>query len=241
MTSDDSSVRRWLRRWLLRRREGPVAASAVAAAVGIAVVVAAAAGFFLLAHTVVEGGTAAFDDRVLRWTAGRRGPWLDAVAREVTALGNTTTLVLVVLLAAVFFRLQRGEAAAWTLVLALVSGVAANRTVKALFSRPRPDASFQIVEVLTPSFPSAHAMMSAVVYGTLAHLLAGRLGAGLRRTVWTAAVVLVVAVGASRVYLGVHFPSDVAAGWLGGLAWTALLVFLRPRHQLRRGTPPSDR
>lgn len=208
---------------------------------GVVVVVATAAGFFLLAQTVVEGRTAAVDGRILRWMAGRRSPWLDAVAREVTALGNTTTLLLVVLLAAVFFRVQRAGAAAWTLVLALASGVAANRALKALFSRSRPDASFQLVEVLTPSFPSAHAMMSAVVYGTLAHLLARTVDTGLRRTVWTAAVFLVLTVGASRVYLGVHFPSDVVAGWLGGLAWTILLALLRPSHQLRRGTPPSDR
>lgn len=241
MTPDDSSVRRWLRRWLFRHPERPAAASAVAAAVGVVVVVVSTAGFFLLAQMVVEERTAALDGRILRWVTERRGPWLDAVAREVTALGNTATLLLVVLLAAVFFRVQRAEAAAWTLVLALASGVAANRAVKALFSRSRPDASFQLVEVLTPSFPSAHAMMAAVVYGTLAHLLAGRLDGLLRRTVWTTAVVLVLAVGASRVYLGVHFPSDVVAGWLGGLAWTLLLALLRPLHQLRRGTPPSDR
>lgn len=196
------------------------------AGVGLVLLVATAAGFFLLAHTAADGAAAALDRTLLRWLTARRAGWLDPVAREVTALGNTATLSVLTLVAAVFFRLLGRRRAAWTMVLALLSSIVANRTLKLLFARPRPDLVFRAVEVLTTSFPSAHAMMSAVVYGTLAHLAGRRTSALLRRACWAFALLLVGSIGTTRVYLGVHYPSDVVAGWLAGIAWTALLVIL---------------
>ena len=95
-----------------------------------------------------------------------------------------------------------------------------NHGLKAAFARARPDLVDHLVEVVSPSFPSGHALMSAAVYLTLAGLL-GRRGvdAPVRRSLFWLAVALVLLIGISRVYLGVHWPSDVLGGWVLGALW----------------------
>lgn len=147
-------------------------------------------------------------------------PWLELTMRDITALGGIPVLGLLSLLALGWLVLRRRWRSVTLLLLALPGGLLVNTLLKRGFDRPRPSLVAHLVEVGTSSFPSGHAMLSAIGFLTLGVLLAG--GAERRRErgyILAAAVALTLVVGASRVYLGVHWPSDVLAGWCLGAAW----------------------
>jgi len=186
--------------------------------------------FLGVADEVVEGDTQAMDERIVR--ALRRPenpatpigpPWVTDVARDVTALGGFPVLALVTLAAAGFLRLAGKRATMWFVLTAIVSGYLLSTGLKAIFSRPRPDIVPHLAEVSTSSFPSGHSMMAAVVYMTLGTLLT-RVVARNRLKFYFLLVGLLLTglVGLSRIYLGVHYPTDVLAGWSAGLAWSTL-------------------
>lgn len=188
---------------------------------------AAAFVFLRLADEVREGETQRVDEWVLRSlrTPGNLavpiGPaWLPSATRNLTALGSVPVLLLIVLAVAGFLALAR----LW-LTLALVLGASGGGfllmlALKRAFDRPRPTVVPPLMLETTASFPSGHAMMSAVVYLTLGTLLA-QLCPRWRERIYvvTVAGVLTVLVGLTRLYLGVHYPTDVLGGWSVGLAW----------------------
>ncbi|PTS89689.1 MULTISPECIES: phosphatase PAP2 family protein [unclassified Caulobacter] len=199
----------------------------VGATVALLVLALGGLAFLSIADEVAEGETRALDLAILlalrRPGAGRDlvGPdWLHLAAIDVTALGSLAVLGLLVLLAcAVMACLERwGEAA--LLLVGAGGGLAISQGLKALFMRERPDLAFRAVEAVNASFPSGHAMLSAVVF-----LILGALGARfserrrLKVLALSAAVGLSLLVGISRIYLGVHWASDVLAGWCVGAAW----------------------
>lgn len=163
------------------------------------------------------------------------GPaWMEEAVRDITGLGSMVVLVMVT--AAVIFYLlliKRGLEA--LLVLATVGGgQILSSLLKLGIDRPRPDLVPHLMDVQTLSFPSGHAMMSAVTYLTLGAMLAG-LAPGRATKVYVLGLAVLVAlmVGVSRIYLGVHWPSDVLAGWCAGFVW-AMLCWLVARRVLRR-------
>ena len=147
-------------------------------------------------------------------------PWLREAARDVTALGSGTVLTCVVLAAAGLFLVRRHPLAALALVAASWSGSVAVSLLKAQVGRARPTVVEHWAVVDNASFPSGHAASSAVIYLTLAALasLETRNRAA-RAYLMALAILLVGAIGISRVYLGVHWPSDVLAGWSFGTLW----------------------
>ncbi|MET0500601.1 MAG: phosphatase PAP2 family protein [Candidatus Binatia bacterium] len=151
------------------------------------------------------------------------GPaWLELLVRDITSLGGIT-LVTLITVAVIGFLLIDGKRAAALLVLASVGGGSVlSSLLKIGIDRPRPDLVAHLVEVSTASFPSGHAMLSAVIYLTLGALLS-RVEARRRVKIYflTVAVILTFLVGLSRIYLGVHWPTDVLAGWCAGSAWAA--------------------
>jgi undecaprenyl-diphosphatase len=157
-------------------------------------------------------------------------PWLEEAARDITALGSNTVLILLLIGACCYLVLQQKWRTALFLVLASSSGGVTSFLLKAGFDRPRPALLAQQAEVYTSSFPSSHAMVSAVTFLTLGALLARSEAAmRLKAFLLSMALVLTVIVGASRVYLGVHWPSDVVAGWAAGTAWAlAAWMLARP-------------
>ena len=187
----------------------------------------AAWAFLKFASEVMEGETLAFD----RWIilALRRpgdlatpiGPgWLRLAMGDITALGGFTVLTLITAFAACYLLAARKIGTAALLIGSVGSGVLLSSLLKGSFLRARPDLVPHLVEVQTASFPSGHAMNSAVAYLTLGALLAGaEKSRGLRIYLMSVAIVLTLLIGASRVYLGVHWPSDVIAGWCVGAAW----------------------
>ena len=210
--------------------------------------VIAAAGVILLfarlADWVADGRTRAFDEWVLLAlrTPGNLsdpiGPlWLEEAVRDITALGSTAVLTLMVLAVTGFLVMTRKQHAALVVLVAVVSGVLISQTMKWAYARPRPELVPHGAEVYTASFPSGHAMMSAIVYLTLGALLARtKANPGVRAYVLSVAVTLALLVGTSRVYLGVHWPTDVLAGWVLGGVWALLclmvMLWLQARGQV---------
>lgn len=186
--------------------------------------------FVEIADEVREGEAERFDTAVMRsMRAGDDygdpiGPeWFEGMARDVTALGSFIVLALVTVITAGALWLQGNRQTALVTVIAIVGALGLNQALKAAFDRTRPDLVPHLARELSASFPSAHAMLSAVVYLTLGALVAQvQVRRRVKGFVLACAVLLALAVGVSRVYLGVHYPTDVLAGWAIGAAWACL-------------------
>jgi undecaprenyl-diphosphatase len=152
------------------------------------------------------------------------GPaWLREIARDITSLGSTVVLGLIVI-TAIAYQLLLGQVA-WAVLLALavVGGIALNNCLKFVFARPRPRFVSHTTRLYTTSFPSGHATLAAIAYLTLAALLAqSHHSSVFGGCMIVLATVVTVMVGLSRVYLGVHYPSDILAGWCIGVAWALM-------------------
>ncbi|MFP4516806.1 MAG: phosphatase PAP2 family protein [Desulfovibrionales bacterium] len=197
--------------------------------------------FIELADEVKEKEVESFDSMILERVRGvdpsgqPRGPlWLAEATRDITALGGYTVLSLVSVVAAIFLRLKGKTTLMFFTLGAAFGGILLSSLLKILFSRERPDVALRLVAEQSYSFPSGHAMMSAVVYLSIAVLVSAT-QPRLRERVFliTSAFFLTFIVGVSRMYLGVHYPTDVLAGWSVGLAWASLWwfagLFLRQR------------
>lgn len=165
-------------------------------------------------------------------------PWLQETAVEITAIGGYPLIILTLAAVAGFFIVTRRYGAAAYAVLAVGSGALLSQTLKQYYGRPRPDLVDHLDTVHTLSFPSGHALVTTVAYLTMASLVIGFLP-DRRARIYVLSVAIFVAfiVGLSRVYVGVHWPSDVAAGWALGAAWASLswliLHFLDQRRSSR--------
>ncbi len=164
------------------------------------------------------------------------GPaWLPGAVRDVTALGSTTVLWTAAAAATVFLLIVRQRAKALHLFAAMASGQVLSTLVKLVVHRPRPDIVPHLTVETSLSFPSGHATMSAVAYLTLALLAASALRSRAARLfLFALAVLMIFLIGISRLYLGVHWPSDVMAGWCIGTAWTMLCWLAARRLQRQR-------
>jgi undecaprenyl-diphosphatase len=193
----------------------------------LAVIAALLAIFGKLANEVRDGETYAFDEALLRALrnpndlADPIGPAaLEHVMRDVTSLGSFTLVAFVSLAAIGYLLIDGKRAAALFVLVAIAGGVVISESLKHVFARPRPELVAHLVDVQTASFPSGHAMLSAVTFLTLGALLARVLSRRrLKAYVLSVAIGLTLLIGASRVYLGVHWPTDVLAGWCAGAAW----------------------
>lgn len=205
--------------------------------------------FGSLAEEILEGDALAFDRAImlaLRSPADLSDPigprWFEEVARDITALGSHVVLAMVTLAVFGFLLMVRKRGAALLLAVSIGGGTLLSTLLKDIFGRPRPDLVPHAVEVYSASFPSGHAMLSAVTYLTLGALLV-RVQAHRREKAYIlgVAVVVTLLVGSSRVYLGVHWPSDVLAGWCVGSVWAMLCWFaalwLQRRGEVERAAP----
>jgi undecaprenyl-diphosphatase len=199
----------------------------------IAVVMVA---FALLAGVVAGGRTQRFDDRVLVALRDSAGPpWLREAVRDLSALGSEVVLTLLVLSVTGFLLLSGRGRGVPPLLVAAAGGFALSEGLKAVIARPRPEVVPHLSWTWSTSFPSGHAMLSTVVWLSLALLLAGLTREPRRKALLVAlAGCLAVLVGVSRVYLGVHYPTDVMGGWAAGTVW-ALSVHLAFRRRAALG------
>lgn len=181
-----------------------------------AVSAVAAVLFCTLTVAILGGGMAGFDEAVRTWVHGLAAPWLTTTAATVTWLGTSGVLaVLGVIEVGILVRMgRRGDAPFVPLVMA--GALVLENALKFSIQRPRPPPFFG-TDPTTYSFPSGHALFSLCFYGASA-IIFGRTGA-LRAIIWAFVVLLVAAIGGARVYLGVHYPSDVLGGYLVAIAW----------------------
>jgi undecaprenyl-diphosphatase len=212
---------------------------------------AAVWAFIEVAEEVSEGASREFDRRVLLALRSRGDPadplgprWMEEMARDFTGLGGVGILGLITAASVVYLLMMRKRRAAAFLAVAVGGGILLSTLFKAGFDRPRPDLVSHLSLVYTASFPSGHSMMSAVAYLTLGALLA-RLHKGRAVQVFIVAVAILITllVGASRVYLGVHWPTDVLAGWAAGAAWACMCwlvaLWFQQRGAVERGVEVS--
>ncbi|MBY0397322.1 MAG: phosphatase PAP2 family protein [Thermoleophilia bacterium] len=194
---------------------------------GLAAVAAAAFLVLGLADRVSVGTTQRLDEWVLR--AFRHAadpsnpigpPWFEEAVRDLTALGGVAVLLVVIGAAAGFLAMNRAWHAMWLTLGSSLGGLVLGVLLKGLFDRPRPDVVPHLMRAASSSFPSGHSLNSAVVYLTLGLILA-EVGRTRRQKSYFVGLALTLTglVGFSRVYLGVHYPTDVLAGWLAGSAW----------------------
>jgi undecaprenyl-diphosphatase len=192
---------------------------------GAIVAIAATMGFAELAEHVLAGSTQAFDVAVLQWIHGHQTPLLTQLMVEMTYLGTGTVVMTVVGVTALFLWHTEHKHSARLLVAATVGNIILNGLLKLIYHRPRPSLFEWQTQAVSSSFPSGHAMSATVVYGTVAYLLMR-----LQKHTWakvltlSGAVILILLICLTRLYLGVHYPSDVLGGIIVGLAWAAFCM-----------------
>lgn len=194
-----------------------------------------------LADGAVErNGLASIDPVIWEWAVTHRTPALTAVAVAVTEVGSTLSMGIIAVGAVIvlWFRGRRADAA----LVAVVSAGAGLLVLvgKATVGRERPPAEFRLVTETNESFPSGHALASAAIIGVLLVVFVPMI----RSTAWRAAAIgggvgFVLAIGWSRIYLGVHWATDVVAGWLTGVAWLLLCVTVREVWRVTVGAVPG--
>lgn len=192
--------------------------------VGLLVAAFAIWVFAQIADEVVEKETTTTDTQILQSIRRLHTPLLDQIMVGITFLGQPSVLVILSLSLGIWLLFQRRRLEATTLAIAALGAAGLNYWLKELFARDRPALWDRVVDVRYYSFPSGHAMVSVVMYGLIGYLLA-KIFPRWRGLIFILTVLLVVAIGFSRLYLGVHWPTDIAAGYAAGLVWLIACIY----------------
>ena len=209
---------------------------------GLAIGCSALVMFLVTAEVVLSGNVQSLDEQLLLLLHPSDAGWLTEATRDLTALGGYVVLTLIVVATSVYLRTEGRPWASRFFVCVVVSGFVVNMSLKAAFDRPRPDVVNHLSYVDSSSFPSGHSMMSTIVYLTAGAVIAHRATNRLRRGFLIfGPIVLTGLVGCSRVQVGVHYPTDVLAGWSAGVMWTVIcclsVQFYRYRSTERQTAP----
>ena len=204
---------------------------------GVGIVCACLSLFVALANAVRAGELQPLEERIMQSLRSpgdprlARGPaWLAEVAQDISALGGTTVLTLATITAVCYLLLLGRRRPALFVSAAVIGGTALSSGLKAFFERARPDAWLHLTPVHSASFPSGHSLLSSVVYLTLGVLLSRLVSRRAQKLFFIfVALTLSFLVGLSRVFLGMHYPTDVLSGWTAGIAWALVcaMVFAR--------------
>ena len=180
--------------------------------------------FAQIAEEVLEAESYAFDTNILLTVRSWHSPLLDIAMLGITFIGDPLVLFISCLILGTWLLRLKQKSEATTLAIAAIGAIGLNILLKHLFSRARPALWDRVVDVGQYSFPSGHAMVSMVIYGFIGYILANRY----RRQQWwiiSVTTLLVIAIGFSRLYLGVHWPTDIIAGYAAGLVWLIACIY----------------
>lgn len=191
---------------------------------GLAVAALAMWGFAAIAEEVLEKETYDFDSSILLALKNIHTPLLDRIMFGFTCLGEPNLLLAMCLTLGILLLAQKHRSEALTIALAAGGAVGLNILLKKLFARDRPLLWERVVDVRFYSFPSGHAMISMVIYGLLGYFLGARFPKQ-KWWIYSLTVLLIAAIGFSRLYLGVHWPTDVIAGYTAGVVWLIACIF----------------
>lgn len=218
----------------------PTALFEAAIVTSLAVAVLALFLFAWIGSEVLEGDTQHFDQVIREGVHRYASPGMTRVMNAFSLLGYDVLIVELVIAFAVFAWLRWRRAAVW-LAIAMTGSLALDLALKYIYHRTRPTAYFGTAPH-SYSFPSGHALCSFCFYGVLAGLFSARIKSlSWRILIWIAAAALVVAIGLSRIYLGVHYPSDVLAGYLAATVWVGTVIVLDHVRKVRKGSRKSAR
>jgi undecaprenyl-diphosphatase len=193
--------------------------------VGIVVAVAGTLVFAELGERVKKGYTQHFDVAALQWLGAHHTPFLTSIMTEITPLGTGIVVLTIVGITTAFLWHTEHKISAQLLLAATAGNIVLNNVLKLYFDRARPNVFEWQTHAASSSFPSGHAMSATVVYGTVAYLLARLQKHGWSRAITLVTAVVVIAlICTTRLYLGVHYPSDVVGGIVVGLAWAAFCM-----------------
>jgi undecaprenyl-diphosphatase len=211
----------------------PLFEAAILASLGAAVL--ALFLFAWLGNEMLQGDTQHFDQAVREWAHSYSSPGMTRTMTAISLLGYNVLIVELVIAVAVFAKLRWRRAALW-LTVAMAGSLVLDLTLKYIYHRTRPTAYFGMAPH-SYSFPSGHAICSFCFYGVLAGLLSARTKPlAWRLLIWFAAAALVIAIGLSRIYLGVHYPSDVVAGYLAATVWVGTIIVLDHIRKVRKNS-----
>jgi undecaprenyl-diphosphatase len=214
-------------------KPAPLFGVAILSCLGVAVL--ALFLFAWLGSEVVEGDTQHFDQVIREWVHRYASPGMTGAMTAISLLGYNLLIVELAIALAVFAWLRWRRAAVW-LAIAMAGSLVLDLALKYLYHRTRPTAYFGMAPH-SYSFPSGHALCSFCFYGVLAGLLSARIKSlALQIVIWAAAAALVIAIGLSRIYLGVHYPSDVLAGYLAATVWVGTIIVLDHVRRFRKGS-----
>lgn len=211
----------------------PLLGTAILASLGAAVL--ALFLFAWLGNEMLQGDTQRFDQVIREWVHRYASPGMTRAMTAISLLGYNVLIVELVIALAVFAKLKWRRAALW-LTVAMAGSLVLDLTLKYIYHRTRPTAYFGMAPH-SYSFPSGHAMCSFCFYGVLAGLLSARTKPlAWRLLIWLTAAALVISIGLSRIYLGVHYPSDVVAGYLAATVWVGTVIVLDHVRKLRKNS-----
>ncbi len=199
--------------------------------------------FGWLADEVLEGETRHFDDVTRAAVHTLATPPLTTAMRGISFLGSTLFLTFATIVVVIMFALRKWGREAKLFVITMIGGGTLNTTLKLAFARPRPVPFFNLTAPETYSFPSGHSLASCCFFAGLAAILSGRVKS--RRTriiIWIAASIMFLLIGLSRIYLGVHYTTDVIAGFAAALIWILVVRFveLQLARRKKRGSVPHE-
>ncbi len=202
---------------------------------GFAAAISALVFFAWLTEEVLEGETRNFDDATRTAVHQFASPGLTLVMRGISFLGSTDFLLVLTILVVVCFLLRNWPREAILFGITMAGAALLDVTLKHTFHRARPVPFFNLAAPASYSFPSGHALASFCFYGSLAAILTARLEAKkIRIGLWTSSAAVVLLIGFSRIYLGVHYTTDVLAGFAAALIWTVVVAFVEERLAQRR-------
>jgi undecaprenyl-diphosphatase len=226
----------WLRRlanfWLQKVNPRIVTLITTIGTVGLLICLAIIYTLAKLSEDVLEREAFSFDKAILLWIHQFANPTLDRIMLNITRLGNPSTVVLIVLVTLGILWWRRYYQEAKIFLLNCLGGAVLSYGLKLAFSKPRPHLWQLLISETSYSYPSGHALGSMVLYGFLAYLL-GNHFPQYARIFYLIATILIVAIGLSRLYLGVHWPTDVIAGYGVGFLWITLCITMLKLQQAK--------